>query len=124
LLIFGTASSTSGLVIYSLFLTRCYTFVSGQVDSQLQITGSILQPNISGNIKISQGEAYLPHDKGGTPTNRFPSKHSGLPTAGVSRVFASRYVSRFLNSESASSRTKVSQSSGSGITLHVYLFSL
>jgi len=82
----------------------------------LQITGSILQPNISGNIKISQGEAYLPHDKGGTPTsNSFPSNHSGLPTAGVSRVFASRYVSRFLNSESASSRTKSSQSSGSGI---------
>ncbi|KAK7377280.1 hypothetical protein VNO80_02702 [Phaseolus coccineus] len=96
------------------FEVRAQKILSGQVDSQLQITGSILQPNISGNIKISQGEAYLPHDKGGTPTsNRFPSNHSGLPTAGVSRVFASRYVSRFLNSESASSRTKVSQSSGS-----------
>ncbi|KAH1203410.1 hypothetical protein GmHk_17G049668 [Glycine max] len=93
---------------------RCSTFVSGQVDSQLQITGSILQPNISGNIKISQGEAYLPHDRGGTPaSNRFPSNQSVLPTAGVSRMFASRYVSRFLNSESASSREKVSQSSGS-----------
>jgi len=112
-------------LLYSLFLTWCYTFDSGQVDSQLQITGSILQPNISGNIKISQGEAYLPHDKGGTPaSNRFPSNQSGLPTAGVSRVFASRYVSRFLNSESASSRTTVSQSSGSGIIIHAHQFSL
>ncbi|KHN45531.1 hypothetical protein glysoja_044507 [Glycine soja] len=93
---------------------RAQKVLSGQVDSQLQITGSILQPNISGNIKISQGEAYLPHDRGGTPaSNRFPSNQSVLPTAGVSRMFASRYVSRFLNSESASSREKVSQSSGS-----------
>eukprot|EP00256_Glycine_max_P055133 XP_014622168.1 uncharacterized protein LOC100779257 isoform X4 [Glycine max] len=93
---------------------RCSTFVSGQVDSQLQITGSILQPNISGNIKISQGEAYLPHERGGTPaSNRFPSNQAVLPTAGVSRMFASRYVSRFLNSEFASLREKVSQSFGS-----------
>lgn len=85
----------------------------------MQITGSILQPNISGNIKISQGEAYLPHERGGTPaSNRFPSNQSVLPTAGVSRMFASRYVSRFLNSEFASLREKVSQSFGSGITLH------
>ncbi|KAK7384787.1 hypothetical protein VNO78_30489 [Psophocarpus tetragonolobus] len=93
---------------------RAQKILSGQVDSQLQITGSILQPNISGNIKISQGEAYLPHDRGGIPaSNRFPSDQHVLPTAGVSRMFASRYVSRFLNSESASSRMKVSQSSGS-----------
>ncbi|RDY09726.1 hypothetical protein CR513_05851, partial [Mucuna pruriens] len=93
---------------------RAQKILSGQVDSQLQITGSILQPNISGNIKISQGEAYLPHDRGGAPaSNRFPSNQSVIPTAGVSRVFASRYVSRFLSSESASSRAKVSQSSSS-----------
>ncbi|KAG4965439.1 hypothetical protein JHK85_040414 [Glycine max] len=94
---------------------RAQKVLSGQVDSQLQITGSILQPNISGNIKISQGEAYLPHERGGTPaSNRFPSNQAVLPTAGVSRMFASRYVSRFLNSEFASLREKVSQSFGSG----------
>ncbi|XP_020203258.1 uncharacterized protein LOC109788835 isoform X2 [Cajanus cajan] len=93
---------------------RAQKILSGQVDSQLQITGSILQPNISGNIKLSQGEAYLPHDRGGAPaSSRFPSNQSVLPAAGVSRVFASRYVSRFLSSESTSSRTNVSQSSGS-----------
>ncbi|XP_028200538.1 uncharacterized protein LOC114384905 isoform X3 [Glycine soja] len=93
---------------------RAQKVLSGQVDSQLQITGSILQPNISGNIKISQGEAYLPHERGGTPaSNRFPSNQAVLPTAGVSRMFASRYVSRFLNSEFASLREKVSQSFGS-----------
>lgn len=87
--------------------------LSGQVDSQLQITGSILQPNISGNIKLSHGEAYLPHDRGGAPaSNRFPSNESMLPSGGVSQVFASRYVSRFFSSESPAS-AKTSQSSGS-----------
>ncbi|XP_023524011.1 uncharacterized protein LOC111788077 isoform X2 [Cucurbita pepo subsp. pepo] len=43
---------------------RAKNVFSGQVDSQMQITGSILQPNISGNIQLSRGEAYLPHDKG------------------------------------------------------------
>ncbi|TKY58188.1 hypothetical protein E2542_SST15244 [Spatholobus suberectus] len=93
---------------------RAQKILSGQVDSQLQITGSILQPNISGNIKLSQGEAYLPHDRGGAPaSNRFPSNQSMLPAGGVSRMFASRYVSRFFGSESAASMAKVSQSSGS-----------
>ncbi|XP_061359585.1 protein TIC236, chloroplastic-like isoform X2 [Gastrolobium bilobum] len=93
---------------------RAQKIFSGQVDSQMQITGSILQPNISGNIKLSQGEAYLPHDRGGAPaSNRFPSNQSMVPAGGVSRVFASRYVSRFFSSESASSKAKISQSSGS-----------
>ncbi|WJX16332.1 hypothetical protein P8452_06374 [Trifolium repens] len=88
--------------------------LSGQVDSQMQITGSILQPNISGNIKLSHGEAYLPHDRGGAPaSNRFPSNQSMLPSGGVSQVFASRYVSRFFSSESPSASAKTSQFSGS-----------
>lgn len=78
----------------------------------------MLQPNISGNIKLSQGEAYLPHDRGGAPaSNRFPLNQSMLPAGGVSQVFASRYLSRFFNSESASARTRSSQSSSSGIAL-------
>lgn len=96
-------------------------YVSGQVDSQVQITGSILQPNISGNIKLSNGEAYLPHDRGGAPaSNRFPSNQSMLPSGGVSQVFASRYVSRFFSSESPSASANTSQSSGSGIALLIF----
>ncbi|KAI4316260.1 hypothetical protein L6164_024257 [Bauhinia variegata] len=91
---------------------RAKNIFSGQVDSQMQITGSILQPNISGSIKLSQGEAYLPHDKGsGAASSRFPSNQSLLPAGGVSRAVASRYVSRFFSSGPAASRNEVSQSS-------------
>ncbi|CAK8570060.1 unnamed protein product [Lathyrus sativus] len=88
--------------------------LSGQVDSQVQITGSILQPNISGNIKLCNGEAYMPHDRGGAPASkRFPLNQSMLPSGGVSQVFASRYVSRFFSSESPTANANTSQSSGS-----------
>ncbi|XVE71601.1 hypothetical protein DITRI_Ditri10aG0164400 [Diplodiscus trichospermus] len=92
---------------------RAKNILSGQVDTQLQITGSILQPNISGNIKLSHGEAYLPHDKGSgaAPFNRLASSQSRLPGAGVSQAVASRYVSRFFSSGPASSRTKLPQPS-------------
>ncbi|KAL6501939.1 hypothetical protein OROGR_027072 [Orobanche gracilis] len=72
---------------------------SGQVDSQLQITGSIMQPNISGKIKISHGEAYLPHDKGSgaAPLNRDTTNKPRLPAGSYGRIVASKYVSRFLN---------------------------
>lgn len=87
---------------------------SGQVDSQMQITGSMLQPNISGNIKLSHGEAYLPHDKGsGTaPLGRLATRESQLSGGSINRVVASRYVSRFFSSEPASSRTRFPQPSG------------
>ncbi|XP_020207319.1 uncharacterized protein LOC109792326 isoform X2 [Cajanus cajan] len=84
--------------------------LSGQVNSQVQITSSVLQPNISGNIKLSHGEVYLPHNKGGASSNRFPSYQSALPD----ESFASRYISQYFGSESASLMTKISQSSGSG----------
>ncbi|KHG11044.1 Phenylalanine--tRNA ligase beta subunit [Gossypium arboreum] len=88
---------------------RAKNILSGQVDTQLQITGSILQPNISGNIKLSHGEAYLPHDKGcgPAPFNRLTSNQSRLPGAGINQAVASRYVSRFFGSEPAFSRTKL-----------------
>ncbi|TYI24845.1 hypothetical protein ES332_A05G012700v1 [Gossypium tomentosum] len=88
---------------------RAKNILSGQVDTQLQITGSILQPNISGNIKLSHGEAYLPHDKGSGPApfNRLTSNQSRLPGAGINQAVASRYVSRFFGSEPAFSRTKL-----------------
>ncbi|KAL5144980.1 hypothetical protein HKD37_06G015148 [Glycine soja] len=87
--------------------------LSGQVNSQVQITGSILQPNISGNIKLSQGEVYLPHDKGGAASNGFPSYPSAVPRGGIDKSYASRYISQYFGSESASLMAKNSQSSGS-----------
>ncbi|XP_050388315.1 protein TIC236, chloroplastic isoform X2 [Argentina anserina] len=86
--------------------------LSAQVDTQMQITGSILQPNISGNIKLSHGEAYLPHDKGsGAAPNRLATNEPRLPSTGVDRAVASRYVSRFFSSQPAASRTKFPQPS-------------
>ncbi|KAK7311846.1 hypothetical protein RJT34_10254 [Clitoria ternatea] len=87
--------------------------LSGQVDSQVQITGSILQPNISGSIKLSHGEVYLPHNRGGAASNRLSSNLSVLPAGGVGETFASRYISEYFGSEPASPMTKIFQSSGS-----------
>ncbi|KAL4297144.1 hypothetical protein GQ457_12G028170 [Hibiscus cannabinus] len=67
---------------------RAKNILSGQVDTQLQITGSILQPNISGNIKLSHGEVYLPHDKGSEPVafSRLASNQSVFPGAGINQA--------------------------------------
>ncbi|KAK8938369.1 hypothetical protein KSP39_PZI010980 [Platanthera zijinensis] len=82
---------------------RMKNFFSGQVDSQMQIAGSILQPNISGMFKLSHGEAYLPHDKGnGDVVDRLASKRSTFPPAGYSRATASGHISRFFGSLSGS----------------------
>lgn len=80
----------------------------------MQITGSITQPNISGNIKISHGEAYLPHDRGsGTaPFPRDISNRPKLPGGSYSRIAASKYVSRFLNLIPATSNILFHQPSG------------
>ncbi|KAL3650861.1 hypothetical protein CASFOL_007264 [Castilleja foliolosa] len=83
-----------------------------RVDTQLQVTGSIMQPNISGNIKISQGEAYLPHDKGSgaAPFNRDTGNKPRLAPGGYGRIVASKYVSRFLNLIPASPNNPFHQS--------------
>ncbi|KAL9233913.1 hypothetical protein vseg_008847 [Gypsophila vaccaria] len=93
---------------------RAKNILSGQVDTQLQITGSILQPSISGKIKLCHGEAYLPHDKGSgaAPFNRLPSNQTRIPKDDYSRVVAARYVSRFFGSEPASSNSSFLQFSG------------
>lgn len=97
--------------------------LSGQVDSQVQITGSILQPSISGMIKLSHGEAYLPHDKGnGAVANRLASNVSRFPRAGYNRMTASGHLSRFFGSSLTSAR-KWSQPSGTSCELLVTLFS-
>ncbi|RRT61946.1 hypothetical protein B296_00043802 [Ensete ventricosum] len=72
---------------------------SGQVDSQMQIMGSILQPNISGMIQLSRGEAYLPHDKGnGAGSNKLISGRSSFPAVDYNRMTTSAQVSRFFGS--------------------------
>lgn len=82
---------------------RIKNFFSGQVDSQLQIKGSILQPNISGMFKLSHGEAYLPHEKGnGDVVDRLALKRSTFPATGYSRATASGHISRFFGSLSGS----------------------
>ncbi|XP_047977254.1 protein TIC236, chloroplastic-like [Salvia hispanica] len=83
---------------------RARNILSGQVDSQLQISGSIMQPNMSGKIKISQGEVYLPHDKGsGTAPFINDATNEPRPPAGAyGRMVATKYVSRFLNLKPAS----------------------
>lgn len=88
--------------------------ISGQVDTQLQITGSMLQPTISGNIKLSHGEAYLPHDKGGgaAPLNRLAANQYRIPGSAINQAVASRYFTRFFGTERTSSRMKFSQSAG------------
>nr|GEW96720.1 embryo defective 2410 isoform 2 [Tanacetum cinerariifolium] len=93
---------------------RAKNMLSGQVDSQLQVTGSILQPNISGNIKLSHGEAYLPHEKGGgtAAINQEASDNSSMPSGGYNQVVASKYVSRILNLKPATSNTSFQQPSG------------
>jgi hypothetical protein len=93
---------------------RAKNFLSCQVDTQLQITGSMLQPTISGNIKLSQGEAYLPHDKGGgaAPLNRLAANQYSIPGAAINQAVSSRYFARFFGTERASSGMKFSQSTG------------
>ncbi|XP_042046608.1 protein TIC236, chloroplastic-like isoform X1 [Salvia splendens] len=83
---------------------RARNILSGQVDSQLQISGSIMQPNMSGKIKISQGEVYLSHDKGsGTAPFINDTTNEPRPPAGAyGRMVATKYVSRFLNLKPAS----------------------
>lgn len=92
---------------------RAKNILSGQIDSQIQIAGSILQPNISGMIKLSHGEAYLPHDRGnGAVVNRLASNVSRFPPAGYNRMTAPGHVSRFFGSLSPAVHNKWPQPSG------------
>lgn len=91
---------------------RAKNILSGQIDSQMQITGSILQPNISGMIKLSRGEAYLPHDKGNGAAmmNRLASNSPSISSSGYGRMSTSGHISRFVSP--ATSHAKFSQPSG------------
>ncbi|MQL96759.1 hypothetical protein Taro_029437, partial [Colocasia esculenta] len=84
--------------------------LSGRVDCQMQITGSILQPNISGKIQLSHGEAYLPHDKrNGDAFKRMSPKRAGFPAGSYNILAAYGNVSRFFGPESAFSPRKLPQ---------------
>ncbi|CAI8599704.1 unnamed protein product [Vicia faba] len=88
--------------------------LSGQVDSELRITGSILQPIVSGNVKLSRGEVYLPRDGSSGDSQALASNQSALSAGGGdSQEFASRYISQYFGLRSASLTTKSSQSSSS-----------
>lgn len=73
-----------------------------------------MQPNISGKIKISQGEVYLPHDKGsGTAPFITDTTNEPRPPAGAyGRMVATKYVSRFLNLIPASLNSPFRRSPG------------
>ncbi|KAJ4794147.1 embryo defective 2410 [Rhynchospora pubera] len=84
--------------------------LSGQVDSQLQVSGSILQPIISGLVRLSHGEAYLPHDKGnGALANRLATTKARYAPPGYDQMMSSGNVSRFLRSLSTSSDSQQSE---------------
>ncbi|GJN32228.1 hypothetical protein PR202_gb20718 [Eleusine coracana subsp. coracana] len=86
-------------IYYFIYVDLC----SGQVDSQLQVTGSILRPDVSGMIRLSHGEAYLPHDKGnGAVATGLVSKKSSYLPAGFDQSTTSQEVSHFLGSLSSS----------------------
>lgn len=54
---------------------------SGQVDTQMRFTGSILAPEVSGMMKLSHGEAYLPQEKGlNTAASTLASSLTGMAT--------------------------------------------
>lgn len=74
----------------------------------------MLQPNISGKIKLSHGEAYLPHDQGGgaASINKMASHQSMLASGGHNRSVASKYVSRFVNLKPAAQEAPLNQPSG------------
>ncbi|TVU21519.1 hypothetical protein EJB05_31159, partial [Eragrostis curvula] len=85
---------------------RAKNILSGQVDSQLQVTGSILRPDVSGMIRLSHGEAYLPHDKGnGAVATTLPSKKSSYLPPGFDQSTTSQDVSNFLGQLSSSQDT-------------------
>ena len=92
-----------------MFCCFCVDLCSGQVDSQLQVTGSILRPDVSGMIRLSHGEAYLPHDKGnGAAATRLASNKSSYLASGFDQSTTSQDVSRILGSLSASPESKYS----------------
>jgi hypothetical protein len=68
----------------------------------VQVTGSILRPDVSGMIRLSHGEAYLPHDKGnGAITTSLATKKSSYLPAGFGQPTTSQDVSGFLGSLSS-----------------------
>lgn len=85
------------------------------MDSQLQVSGSILQPIISGMVRLSRGEAYLPHDKGNGPlANRLASTKARYASRGYDQMMSSGNVSGFFRSLSTSSASMF-------VYIHIYL---
>ncbi|BBN05669.1 hypothetical protein MPTK1_3g15020 [Marchantia polymorpha subsp. ruderalis] len=58
---------------------RARNAFSGQVNSQVRLMGTLLEPEVTGMIKLSHGEAYLSQEKGNTAP---PSTISSSPPGG------------------------------------------
>lgn len=78
---------------------RAKNIFSGQVDSQIQVAGSILEPEVSGMIKLSRGEAYLSQEKGTGPV--IPRLASNPKSLSNGRVTAAGNIARFYSTQSA-----------------------
>ncbi|XP_057851125.2 protein SUBSTANDARD STARCH GRAIN 4, chloroplastic isoform X2 [Cryptomeria japonica] len=81
---------------------RAKNLFSGQVDSQIEVTGSILEPDVSGMIKFSRGEAYLPQEKRtGAAIARLASNNKNLSTSSRSQMKAARNIVGFYATQSS-----------------------
>lgn len=58
---------------------------SGQVDSQIKLFGSLFEPEVTGLIKLSHGEAYLSQEKGAnSPVLAITNPSSGITISKIS----------------------------------------
>eukprot|EP00850_Spirogloea_muscicola_P014510 SM000105S13855 [mRNA] locus=s105:52652:63657:- [translate_table: standard] len=66
---------------------RARNIFSGQVDSQLRLLGSLLEPELTGGIQLSRGIAYLSQEKSAAhPSASASASSSGLGWMGPSSI--------------------------------------
>ena len=82
---------------YLLFSRAC----SGQVDSNMRLMGSLLEPEVTGLVKLSHGEAYLSQEKGleKVPSPSPSTSSSDSPRGSYSLMAAAGNIARKQTSE-------------------------
>ncbi|KAJ7565427.1 hypothetical protein O6H91_02G060300 [Diphasiastrum complanatum] len=70
---------------------RARNMYSGQVDGQVRITSSLLEPEVTGVLKLSHGEAYLSQEKS---LNAISSTIPGTPGRGYSWITSKERVTQ------------------------------
>ncbi|KAG0581653.1 hypothetical protein KC19_4G269200 [Ceratodon purpureus] len=77
-----------------------HTF-SGQVDSNMRLMGSLLEPEVTGLVKLSHGEAYLSQEKGleKVPSPSPSTSSSDSPRGSYSLMAAAGNIARKQTSE-------------------------